>query len=381
MNIPSSVAIADELAPQPGASQKVRDFILEEAKKHSPNERWRLPSIRKLASHLKVSMATVQNVYSSLGREGYITSAAKRGSFFHARSAGRSNETLHIGLAFIWEDDARHAWEGGIYAGILDASLACRSRVNFSRFNPSSEGLEDIRMAQTAGKLDSMVVLPGRILQPVTELCGELGIPVAFLLPPEPTAVSNFICPNVLQISELVADSFLKAGRERLAFVEYVVNDNRAYYTLYRTGFMQAILEHNKSLGAFRHIALGADAKLSVIKDILSAPDRPDAILCGGDNMAIDVVRAAGELGIAIPGELSVVGGSGVSFHDPMLATMTRVQQPVNEIGRELFLLAEALADEPGERRPGRYLSCGVLPGNTTSVEENRLLKQALRAG
>ncbi len=351
-----------------------------EAKKHGPAERWRLPSIRQLAAHLNVSMATVQNVYSGLGREGYVTSAAKRGSFYHARAGGRSNETLHIGLAFIWEDDARHAWEGGIYAGILDASLACRSQVNFSRFNPSPDGLEDIRMAHTAGKLDSMVVLPGRILQPVTTLCAELGIPVAFLLPPEPIAVSNFICPDVLRVAAKVADAFLKSGRRRLAFVEYVVNDNKAYYTLYRTGFMQSILEHGNSLDAFHHIALGADSTASDIKKLLSGPECPDAILCGGDNMAIEVVRAAEELGLEIPRQLSVVGGSGVSFHDPRLATMTRVQQPVNQIGHELFLLAEALADHPDQLLPGRYLACGIIHGTTTTAEENRWLKQARRS-
>jgi DNA-binding LacI/PurR family transcriptional regulator len=80
-----------------------------------------------------------------------------------------------------------------------------------------------------------------------------------------------------------------------------------------------------------------------------------------------------------VPEQLCVVGGAGVSCHDPKLAAMTRVQQPVKEIGHELFLLAETLVTEPGKFQPGRYLPCGLSCGDTTTSAENRRLSQTDR--
>ena len=366
------------LAPPQSASQRVKDFILKEAENRDSEESWRLPSIRQLAAHLDVSMATVQNVYSSLASEGRVTSAAKRGSFYHSRTAGRNGETLHIGLAFVWDEDARHAWENSIYAGILDASLACGKMVNFSRFSSTKEGLADVRKAHMAGRLDGMVILPGCILQPLTELCTTLNIPVAFLLPESLTSVSNFVCPDVLTVASQIAGAFIEAGRQRLAFVEYVVNDNKAYYALYRAGFLQGILDRKKSLDGFVHIALESDdTRVADISRILQSPQRPDAMLCGGDNMAMDVLHVAKELGLKVPEQLSVISGSGVLLHDPRMALMTRVQQPVKQIGLELFRLVESLASRAERAQPGHYVPCGLVCGETTTTAENRALERA----
>ena len=367
---------APALILPPRASQKVRDFIFQEAKKRGENERWRLPSMRQLADHLDVSVATVQTVYSGLSREGYVTSAAKRGSFFHGLPRARTKNTLNIGLTFPWQDE-RHAWEGGIYAGMLDASLSCGSAVNFSRFEPPARASGEGDLRPGKGRPDGMIVLPGRLAGSWQARASGSRVPTAYLLPPDLRSVMNFICPDVAEASALVAEAFIAAGRRRLAFVEYVINDNKPYYILYRTGFMQTILDARGSLDSFRHIALGpAEGMAADLRSVLSRPDRPDAVLCGGDNMALALIGVAGELGLRIPEDLSVVGGSGVFFHDPRLASMTRVQQPVHEIGRELILLVESLINHPGRNQPGKYLPCGLLGGATTTPAEGELLRK-----
>jgi DNA-binding LacI/PurR family transcriptional regulator len=65
---------------------------------------------------------------------------------------------------------------------------------------------------------------------------------------------------------------------------------------------------------------------------LLTRPDRPSAIFAASDEMAIGVLRAARELGLTIPGDLSVVG-----IDDHELAAffdLTTVAQPVREQGR-----------------------------------------------
>jgi LacI family transcriptional regulator len=42
--------------------------------------------------------------------------------------------------------------------------------------------------------------------------------------------------------------------------------------------------------------------------ELLSRPDRPSAIFAGSDMQAMGVIRAAQQLGLAVPSDLSVVG-------------------------------------------------------------------------
>lgn len=65
---------------------------------------------------------------------------------------------------------------------------------------------------------------------------------------------------------------------------------------------------------------------------LLGRPDRPTAIFAASDEMAIGVLRAARELGLVVPDDLSVVG-----IDDHELAgffDLTTVAQPVREQGR-----------------------------------------------
>ena len=65
---------------------------------------------------------------------------------------------------------------------------------------------------------------------------------------------------------------------------------------------------------------------------LLDRPDRPTAIFAASDEMAIGILRAARELGLVVPDDLSVVG-----IDDHELAgffDLTTVAQPVREQGR-----------------------------------------------
>lgn len=63
----------------------------------------------------------------------------------------------------------------------------------------------------------------------------------------------------------------------------------------------------------------------TVAKQALSSPDRPDALVCATDRIAYGAYKAARELGISIPGDLSVAGFGGYDTSEvvtPPLATV-----------------------------------------------------------
>lgn len=65
---------------------------------------------------------------------------------------------------------------------------------------------------------------------------------------------------------------------------------------------------------------------------LLNLPHPPTAVFCASDEMAIGVLRAARELGVSVPDQLSVIG---VDDHElAEYVDLTTVRQPVEEIGR-----------------------------------------------
>jgi len=69
-------------------------------------------------------------------------------------------------------------------------------------------------------------------------------------------------------------------------------------------------------------------------REILSWPDRPTAVIAQSDLLALGVIRAAEELGIPVPEELSVVGFDGARLEGSAPYRLTTLVQPAVEKGR-----------------------------------------------
>ena len=101
----------------------------------------------------------------------------------------------------------------------------------------------------------------------------------------------------------------------------------------------------------------GRDHHYRAGQELLDRPERPTAVLCFSDVMAVDVVRAAQDLGLRVPEDLSVVG-----FDDSPVATqlrpaLTTVRQDFAEKGRlAATLLTEALARGGATARARHHL-------------------------
>lgn len=68
--------------------------------------------------------------------------------------------------------------------------------------------------------------------------------------------------------------------------------------------------------------------------DLLRRPDRPTAIFAGSDLQAFGVMRAARELGLQVPHDLSVVGYDDLPITEWMHPPLTTVRQPLREMAR-----------------------------------------------
>ncbi|MGO3885020.1 MAG: LacI family DNA-binding transcriptional regulator [Mycetocola sp.] len=88
-------------------------------------------------------------------------------------------------------------------------------------------------------------------------------------------------------------------------------------------------------------------------RELLSQKDRPTAIFAGSDMQALGVMRAARELGISIPEQLSVVGYDDVELAAWVGPPLTTIDQPLAEMAEMATKIVIDIANgvEPPLRR------------------------------
>jgi DNA-binding LacI/PurR family transcriptional regulator len=69
-------------------------------------------------------------------------------------------------------------------------------------------------------------------------------------------------------------------------------------------------------------------------KELLELPEPPTAIFAGNDRQAAGVYRALHELGLSVPGDMSVIGFDNLPYTEIMNPPLTTVHAPRLELGR-----------------------------------------------
>ncbi|GAA3837440.1 LacI family DNA-binding transcriptional regulator [Brevibacterium ammoniilyticum] len=116
-------------------------------------------------------------------------------------------------------------------------------------------------------------------------------------------------------------------------------------------------------------------------EELLADPhDRPQAIVCGSDEVALGIIEHSLVAGIDIPDDLIVVGSDGLARSRSPLLGLTTIVQPVAEMARSAFtVLLERIADPSTPTRtvicPHRLhigTSCGCHPETFNSLTTRR---------
>jgi LacI family transcriptional regulator len=84
---------------------------------------------------------------------------------------------------------------------------------------------------------------------------------------------------------------------------------------------------------------LSAEGGLVAAQQLLSAPARPRAVVCGSDEIAMGVMEHALALGLRIPDDVAVVGSDGLPHSRSRLIGMTTIVQPVKQMAERAFQL------------------------------------------
>ncbi|GAA0684338.1 LacI family DNA-binding transcriptional regulator [Kitasatospora atroaurantiaca] len=306
----------------------------------------RRPTGRDVARLAGVSQATVSLVFSGSEAGHRVSEAtrqrvreAARSLGYRPQAAGRQLRLGRSGMILLAVPNILGPFFGRVLVGVHEEAGKHGLAVVVS----SGWGSATLAEAATTSRFDGLL-----ICSPDDSQLGELppDTPAVFL---DADPVTNRSRPTV----ELDVAGGMRAAVEHLAALGHRrIGHLRSTHSAYTFRVRQAAFE--EAARGLEVLELGVSlnegqrAARSAAYQLLSRPDRPHAVVCDDDVVASGLYQAAAELGLRIPGDVSVVGMDNIPVADLLAPPLTTVDLPGEELGRVgVAALAALLRGEP----------------------------------
>jgi DNA-binding LacI/PurR family transcriptional regulator len=165
------------------------------------------------------------------------------------------------------------------------------------------------------------------------------------------TSASAVCCDNVAG-GRMVADLLMDAGHRRIGYVAGL--ENSATNQMREKGFSEQLLKRGHRDLRRQQAAYTYQAGREAARSLLAGDDRPEAVFCAADVIALGVMDTARyELGLRIPEDLAVVGFDDIPCAAWPAYDLTTIRQPIDDmISATLDLLSrEDQETQTGEIR------------------------------
>jgi DNA-binding LacI/PurR family transcriptional regulator len=326
-----------------------------------------LATISEVARHAGVGVATVsrvlngssavrdetrQRVLDAIAELGYAPNAAAR-----ALSTGR---TLSVGVVapFFTRPSVIERLRG------ISQVLAAAG-YQLVLFDVERPGQDWESFRTLPGGLDGLISVSLRPPDADLARFEAAGMPVVLVDHPDdhlPAVHTDDVAGGRVATEHLLA-----LGHRRIAFIGDFEHNYHGFTSsaMRRSGYEQALdaagLDVDTAI--VRRAAHGREPAAALTFELLDSDDPPTALFAASDTQALGVLEAAQELGVYVPGDLSVVGYDDIEL--ARYAGLTTVAQPLEESGvRGAELLLAALE---GAADGGRQLPVELVVRSTTA--------------
>lgn len=272
--------------------------------------------IRDVAREAGVSVTTVSHVLNETpqmrvapetrARVRAVAEALGYGPNRAARAL-RTNRTGLIGL--LSEEIATTPHAGRIILGAQDA--ARDHDLTLVIINAERDSNDSSHKAEAQTLLDRQVdaILYATMYhRRVTLPPNLLDVPTVLIDSTDRAGIRPAVVPDEVGGAVAAVTHLVEAGHTRIAFLN---NDDDVPATHERlVGFKRVLHQHGIPIDESLIVEAPSETLpgYALAREVLDRPDRPTALFCYNDRMAMGAYRAAAELGLDIPRDLSIVG-------------------------------------------------------------------------
>lgn len=180
-------------------------------------------------------------------------------------------------------------------------------------------------------QVDGIITASVSMSSDLTARCEAAGIPIVMFNRHQDDDRLSHVRSDNAAGGRKVAELLLRTGHERIAYIAGW--EGASTQREREAGFLAGLAEGGQTLFARGLGEFSYDRAAEAARRMFTAPERPDAVFVANDHMAfavMDVLRF--DLGLSIPGDVSVVGYDDVRLAAWPAYDLTTVRQPANRM-------------------------------------------------
>lgn len=275
-----------------------------------------------------VSAGTIAQVRSAIERLGYESSLV-------AASLRRSRTNV-LGLV----THSFQSYTAEVLKGVMDALTQSGFDLiiyaNSDLYGTYSEGWEQRHLTRLSGTLTDGCI----VVTPWGEV--RTSTPVVVIDPVRDSTVPSVTADNLTGATTVV-EHLLDLGHRRIGFI--AGRSSLAAAWSREEGYRRALAEAGVPVdpALIGRGDFNPESAVPLARELLKRADRPTAIFAASDGMALKVLEVAKELGLSVPGDLSVVGFDNIPEAALAEPGLTTVDQSMYRLGYEAARMLKSL--------------------------------------
>lgn len=294
-----------------------------------------IPPELQLQEDYGVSRHTIRQAIAELVNEGYLRKEKGSGTYVSNQYQQKVTKKKTIGVITTYLSDY-------IFPSIIRGIEKVLSDNDYSLLLTSTNNNTDQerRCLETmlSHGVDGLIVEPTKSNQYNPNLAyylalKERGIPYVMINAAYEELDAPFVCIDDVRAGFLATDFLLQEGHAEIGLItklDDLQGKNRM------KGFIKAFKEKNLAFNPetiFRYTTETKWQMLDKVRAYLASPHTLDALVCYNDEIAVEIIKIAAELGIKIPAELSLVGQDDSFLSTAAEVKLTSVTHPKEALG------------------------------------------------
>jgi LacI family transcriptional regulator/LacI family purine nucleotide synthesis repressor len=314
-------------------------------------------TIKDIARKAEVSVATVSKVMNGYDDIGEVTKAKvlkiiKENNYRPNANAQslRTNKSFLVGLFFKDHQDSgvKHPFFRGIISGLEERLL--ENNYDMILFSANWEDqfsyLEKCQFRNVDGAI--LMGMP-KDDSKLPELLNA-KIPSVFIDLDISDDKASYIISDNEEGARKAVRHLVELGHKKIAIIE---GEQITIPTQKRLAGYKAELKAQNLKVRDEWIIQGrfsVDGGFKAMEEILALKERPTAIFCMGDEIAVGAMQAIKEAGLKVPDDFSIVGFDDIEISQYLNPALTTIRQKKGEMGTEAAKMVLEMINPPEEK-------------------------------